>query len=229
MKRACLVSVIALFILCSSGLANADLITQNFYIKITSMSTGPSLYDPNEYYDPAAALAAFPSTYRVGNYVSGSVTYNNSLIPSIGSYIIGGAGWGTWSGPNEYQDWTITYGGMTNYGFIIGPATVYPELYFVNGVLTAIYAEYNADLIYGLQSEYLRGNRASAVGTFLYDAWIDDCGWVNFDASFNMEGDFYLGSAPSVPETHVIFLLGTGLIGIACFRKAQEHNIKVII
>lgn len=224
MKRACLVTIIGLFIFCSAGLVNATPITQNFYIKVTKVAIGPSVYDPNGYYDAVAAMAAIPTTYRVGDYVSGSVTFDNSNIPSSGSFIIGGGGWGSWLGPSEYQDWNINYAGLTNFGFIIWPASVLPELYFIDGIMSSIYAEYNANVAYGLQSEYILGNRVQSLGIFLYDAWLDDCGWTSFDASFNIEGDLYFGSIPSnVPEPHTIFLLGLGLIVIAGIRRTHPE------
>lgn len=223
MKKACLVTLIGLFIICSVNPVNATPVTQNFYIKITKVATGPSIYDPNGYYDPVAAMATIPTIYRVGDYVSGSVNFNNLNVPVSGSYIIGGDGWGTWPGPNEYQNWTLNYSGLTTFGFMIGPASVLPELRFTNGILSAIFAEYNANLGYGLQSEYLLGNKVQSFGSFLYNVWLDDCGWTSFDASFNLEGDLYTGSIPSVPENHVVYLLGIGLFSIACFKRAQLY------
>jgi hypothetical protein len=202
---------VGLLMFCTVGSANASPVTLGFTVRIDSIELSNT-------YDSAAALAVLaPHTGQVGDRLFGSVTYEGSSIPNIGSYRIETTKYAEaifWA--DEMQPWTMTWPGLTDWGFEFLPvAAPRAWLEFMDGKPSGIFAEDYPDWSYGVWDQGFRGTDVFAHGRISYAAQTGQQ-WSVFEPEFRIRGTVQF----AVPDPgSTLLLLGMGLVGLRAWRK----------
>lgn len=196
-----------LFLFCMVGLANATLITQQFYIEIESV-----------------AVTAYPEHIpdflpTNGEKFFGTVTYDNVNISQTGTYIIGQTDYSDHPGRNEAQDWHLDYPGITSYGFELQNVTGAPPdplLHFMNGILVGMTVVDNR-YVPAYMEEVLGGK---VCGSYVLIFTLP--GGDPVDSYVGYEVNTSLHILP-VPEPATMLLLSLALMGLAGVRKKIKN------
>jgi hypothetical protein len=167
------------------------LVTQNYALVVT-------IADPYN-----------PLNVAVGDEINGFFTYDNKLIPKIGSYKIG-QNWEGTENPlsvDEFQNWAPSF--HLDNGFWPGPVFPYPPanghpyIEFINGEIVGIQLWDHWDM-YSLESVKIDGFHFNAWGHIMLD----------WDQEWFVDGRLRLYE---VPETNSMYLLLSAFIALFCY------------